>query len=192
MTGKLTKKPREISESSIVPIVGDGAIATHEIGEGRMVPVLVVDCNEKVELRDLIYAHQDSAPGDVTVIWATPKRGKNCVALLLEFSKPSVLEVLLQFNIKKQGGVVDGILQANALYLQPSESGMKVIEGLGKGKILVEIPDTGFFPDWEKLYTSILVKTFNKSGFSKNEAKNAAEQHKSMLREIWFRRMRRT
>lgn len=186
------KKLRDISEASIVSIVSDGAIATHEIGEGRMVPVLVVDCNEKVELRDHIYAHEDSPPGDVTVTWATPKRDKNNVALFLEFSRPSVLEVLLQFNIKKQGGVVDGILHANALYLQPSESGMKVVDGLEKGKILVEIPDTGFFPDWEKLYTGILVKMFKKSGFSKKEARNAAEQHKSMLREIWSRRMKRT
>ncbi|WP_041366650.1 hypothetical protein [Methylophaga frappieri] len=186
------KKFRKISDSSLVPIISDGAIATHEIGEGRMVPVLVVDCTERVELRDLIYAHEYSPPGDVTVTWAVLKRDKSSVALLLEFSRPSALEVLLQFNIKKQGGVVDGILHANALYLQPSESGLKVVDGLDKGKILVEIPDTGFLPDWEKLYTNNLVKTFKKSGFSRREAKEAAEQHKSMLREIWSKRMKRS
>lgn len=185
------KKARKISESSIVPIISDGAIATHEIGEGRMVPVLVVDCSEKVELRDLIYAHEYSPPGDVTVTWATPRWSKSTVLLLLEFSKPSKLEVVLKFDIKKQGGVVDGILHANALYLQPSESGLKVVDGLDKGKIVVEIPDTGFFPDWDPLYTNNLVKVFKKSGLSRLQARDAAEQHKSMLREIWSRRMRR-
>jgi hypothetical protein len=185
------KKPRKISESSIVPVISDGAIATHEIGEGRMVPVLVVDCSEKVELRDLIYAHEYSPPGDVTVTWGTPKWSKNTVLLLLEFSKPSKLEVLLKFDLKKQGGVVDGILHANALYLQPSESGLKVVDGLDKGKIIVEIPDTGFLSKWEALYTSNLVKLFKKKGLSRRQAKGAAEQHKSMLREIWSKRMGR-
>ena len=184
------KKTRKISESCIVPIISDGAVATHEVGEGRMVPVLVVDCTEKVELRDLIYAHEYSPPGDVAVTWATPKWNKSTALLLLEFSKPSKLEVLLRFDIKKQGGVVDGILHANALYLQPSESGLKVVDGLDKGKILVEIPDTGFFPDWENLYTNSLVKVFKKSGLSRREARDAAEQHKSMLRKIWSKRMR--
>lgn len=102
------KKDRNIPKSSVIPIVHDGAIATHDIGEGRMVPVLIVDCSDKIELRDLIYAHEESPPGDVTVTWAIPKQEKNQVLLLLEFSKPSVLEVLLQFDIEKQGGVVDG------------------------------------------------------------------------------------
>ncbi len=185
------KKLRDIPDSVIVPIVSDGAIATYAIGDGRMIPVLIVDCTEKVELRDHIYAHEESEAGDVTVTWATLKRDKAKVALLLEFSKPSVLEVVLQFNIKNQGGLVDGILHSNALYLQPADSGMKVAEGLGKPKILVEIPDTGFLPDWEKLYTHFLVKRFKRSGLSKKDAINAAKEHKSELRELWCRRMRR-
>jgi hypothetical protein len=185
------KKIRDIADASLVPIVHDGAIATHGVGEGRLVPVLVVDCSDKIELRDLIYAHEESPPGDVTVTWGVLDNDRNKVTLILEFSKPSVLEVLLKFDIEKQGGVVDGIVHAHALYLQPVESGARVIDGLDKGKILVEIPDTGFFPIWEKLYTEKLIKVFKKSGFSRTEAKNAAEQHKKKLREIWMRRMKR-
>tara|TARA_B100000315_G_C14536071_1_gene568501 strand:- start:1054 stop:1617 length:564 start_codon:yes stop_codon:yes gene_type:complete len=185
------KKVHNISESLIVPIVKNGAIATQRIGEGRMVPVLIVNCSEKVELRDLIYAHKDSAPGDVSVTWATPKRGKDKVYLQLKFTIPSSLEVFLQFDIKNLGGVVDGILHAKALYLQPTESGTRVMDGLENEKILVEIPDTGFFPTWEKLYTGNLTKTFKKLGFSRSEAKQAADQHKAKLREIWVSRMNR-
>lgn len=183
------KKSRNISESSIVPIISDGAIATHAIGEGRLVPVLVVDCSEKVELRDLIFAHENLPPGDVNVTWVRPRWSKSTVLLLLEFTKPSRLEVLLQFDIKKQGGLVDGIIHANALYLQPSESGLKVVDGLEKVKIIVEVPDTGFLPYWETLYTSNLVKLFKRKGLSRREALGAAEKHKAMLREIWSRRV---
>ncbi|HDL01908.1 MAG TPA: hypothetical protein ENH23_06720 [candidate division Zixibacteria bacterium] len=183
------KKGRKISESAIVPIINDGAIATNSLGEGRLVPVLVVDCSEKVELRDLIYAHKNLIPGDVISTWALPKYNKKQALLLLEFSKPSNLEVVLQFDIEKQGILVDAILHANALYLQPSESGSRVIDGLTNGKIIVEIPDTGFFPTWEKYYTKNIVKKFKKSGFSKSEALKAAKQHMAMLREIWAKRM---
>ena len=185
------KNLRSLSNSSVVPIVRDGAIATHHIGEGRMVPVLIIDCSEKVELRDLIHAHEETNTGDVTVTWGISKNDKGKVMLILEFFKPSVLEVLLQFDIAKQGGVVDSILQANAVYLQPLDSGARVIDGLEKEKILAEIPDTGFLEVWEKLYSESLTSIFKKSGLSKKEAKNAAEQHKDMLRGIWVKRMQR-
>ena len=185
------RKSRKLTASSSVPIVGDGAIATNAIGEGRMVPVLIVDCSEKVELRDLIYAHEDTESGDVSVRWTTEKWKKDKIILLLEFSSPSVLEVFLKFDVKKYVGVIDGILHANALYLQPEESGKKVSEGMDNVKILVEIPDTGFLPAWEKIYTGCLTKVFKKSGFSKAEAKKAVEQHKTNLREIWSQRMNR-
>lgn len=185
------KKVREFSENSIVPIVNDGAIATEEVGEGRMIPVVVVDCSEKVEFRDLIYAHENLIPGDVNITWVTPRWGNKKVGLLLEFKKPSVLEVLFQFDIKKQGGVVDAILHSNALYIQPEESGSKVSQGLEKAKIIIEVPDTGFFQEWDKRYTKIIAKNFKKSGFSKAESKKATEEFKTKLREIWVQRMGR-
>lgn len=185
------KRKVKISESSVVPIVNDGAIATLGVGEGRMVPVLVVDCSNIVELRDLIYAHENAAPGDVEICWVVLKRNKNKIALLIKFSKPAILEILLQFDIGTQGNVVDGILHANALYLQPTESGIKVSEGVQKQKILVEIPDTGFIPKWDKIYSSRMIKKFKKSGFSRTEAKKAAEQHRAMTREIWKHQVKR-
>jgi hypothetical protein len=185
------RKALNIPDSTIIQIVHEGAIAIHGIGEGRMIPVLVVDCSQKIELLDLIYAHKELPPGDVTVTWCMPKNDKNKVSLYLEFSKPSAVNALLQFDIEKQGGVVDGILHANALYLQPTESGKRVIDGLENEKILAEIPDTGFFPMWEKLYTETLIKVFKRYGFSRSEAKIATEQHKKMLRDIWVRRMKR-
>ncbi|CAC9572697.1 hypothetical protein [uncultured Gammaproteobacteria bacterium] len=184
------KKVREISGDSIVPIVGDGAIATEEVGEGRMIPLVVIDCSEKVEFRDLIYAHENLIPGDVNITWVTPRWGNKKVGLLLEFKKPSVLEVLFQFDIKKQGIVVDAILHSNALYIQPEESESKVSKWLEKARILIEIPDTGFLQEWDKRYTKTISKNFKKSGFSRAESKKATEEFKIKAREIWAQRMK--
>jgi len=183
------KRAYKVSTSLIVPIVHDGAIATQKVGEGRMIPVLIVDCSEKVELRDLIYAHEDSGVGDVTITWATERWKNDKILLQLEFSRPSSLKIILEFNITKQGGVIDSIFHANALYLQAGEPDSKIIDGLNGGNILVEVPDTGFFSKWDSLYTKAIVKKFKKSGFSKSEAKKSTEEFKSRLREMWIQRV---
>lgn len=183
------KRAYKVSTSLIVPIVHDGAIATQKVGEGRMIPVLIVDCSEKVELRDLIYAHEDSGAGDVITTWAIERWKNDKVLLQLEFSRPSSLKIILEFDIAKQGGVVDSIFHANSLYLQAGEPGSKIIDGLNGGNILVEVPDTGFFSRWDSLYTKAIVKKFKKSGFSRSEAKKATEEFKNSLREIWLQRV---
>lgn len=175
----------KLPTSTIVPIIDDGAIATQNVGEGRMVPVIIVDCSEIIELRDLIYAHEDNMPpGDVECTWAVLAKDKTKVILILKFTKPSNLEVSLQFYIEKQYSIVDGILISNGLYLQPSESGMKVSEGLQNKKILVEIPETGFSPKWEELYTKMLINKFKRSGFSRSDAIKTCEKFKKETREF--------
>lgn len=183
------KRAYKVSKSLIVPIVHDGAIATQKVGEGRMIPVLIVDCSEKIELRDLIYAHEDLGAGDVSITWATQLCINDKVLLQLEFSRPSHLKIILELDITKQGGVVDSIFHANALYLQAGEPGSKIIDGLNSGNILVEVPGTGFFSKWDSLYTKAIMKKFKKSGFSKSEAKKATEEFKSRLREMWIQRV---
>lgn len=174
---------------AFVPIVGDGAIATTSWADGRLIPVLIVDCENRSDLSDIIKSHSELPPGDVTIRWAKHIFKKKEVYLLIEFSKPSVVDVFLAFNIEKQGVLVDAILMANALYLQSLDAGKKVIDGINKRKILIEIPDTGYYSEWDKLYTSALIRKFKKNGFRKPEAKIAAEQHKNKVRELWQTRM---
>ncbi|MFK0570878.1 hypothetical protein [Endozoicomonas sp.] len=182
---KLTKK----SELIFVPLVGNGALASTGVGEGRMIPVLIVDCKEKVELRDLIYAHENSPPGDVTSTWGWPKWKKNRVFLILKFTKPAQIEVGITFDLKSHGALVDGIIHSNAFYLQPLEAGSNVMEGVGGRKIIVEIPDTDFLPTWYEIYDASLVKKFKASGLTSKEAKLASVQHREKMRNIWKRRM---
>lgn len=179
----MRRKTISLPLSTVVPIIDDGAIATEKVGEGRMVPVVIIDCNEIIELRDLIYAHEENLPpGDVECTWATLVKDKTKVVLILKFLKPKNLVVSLHFDIEKQYSTVDGILISNGLYLQPSESGMKVSEGLQNKKILVEIPDTGFSPKWEDLFTKMLVKKIKKSGFSRSEAIRKTDEFKKKIR----------
>ena len=185
MMKKLVKKP----DSIFVPLVGDGAVASFGVGDGRMIPVLIVDCTNKAELLDIIHAHSESHTGDVVTSWGWPRWRSDRVYLIIKFTKPSELEVGIIFNLKEHSAVVQGILQVNAIYLQPSESGMNVADGLMEPKIIVEIPDTDFLPRWNKIYRKHLIKDYKKDGLSNRQAKEASSLHMERMRKYWNRRL---
>lgn len=168
----------------IVPIVGDGAIGNPDIGEGRLIPVLILDCKNHSTLHDLILIHADTPPGDVVVTWGRRIFDKKHVYLTLDFSRPVVTSAALCFDISKQGGLVDWIINARAVYLQPLASGTKVSEGLDQPKIVVEIPPETALSNWGAIYKNSVIKTYRKGGCTRAEAKEAAEQHLARLREL--------
>jgi hypothetical protein len=172
------------------PIVADGAIATTGVGEGRLVPALILDCDENRTLHELIVLHEDTPPGDVLVTWGRPRFDKSVALLVLEFKRPIHTKVVLSFDVAKQGGLVDGIIHARGVYLQSKDFGHTVSAGLNNPKILVEIPASATYPGWDSQYQDVLVKQFKRHGFSRTEAKQAATEHMVRLRELWHSRMR--
>lgn len=177
-----------VKESSIVPVVGDGAISSPDFGDGRFIPVLIVDCSNHQELSDLIMLHSEEAPGDVTTIWGRRLLSKKFVFLEMAFSKPMRTTITLQFSVEKQGDIVEWIRKVRGVYLQPTCSGRRVIEGINKEKILVEVPKESTFPGWERIHTDSLVKKYRRSGLGRAQAVRAAETHRRTLEELWFRR----
>lgn len=173
----------------LVPIVGEGAISDPDWGNGRLIPVLILDCSVHQPLEDLILVHQDTPPGDVTTTWSRKLLNKNEVFLNFEFSRPVETKATVAFDLSSHGGLIDCIINVRGVYLQPLTSGPKVSEGLGKPKILVEVPPTSTFPGWNDLYTDSIEKFYRKRGLSKAQAQLAAKDHIARLREIQFRRL---
>lgn len=173
----------------LVPIVGDGAIAHPDIGEGRLIPVLILDCNNHPALRDLILIHAETPPGDVVVRWGRRIFDKRHVYLTLDFARPVATSASLCFDVQKQGRLVDWIINARGVYLQPSTSGRKVMEGIDQPKIVIEIPPGTTLPGWDKMYQSSVIKSYTRHGYSRVQAKEAAAQHLARLREMAAMRM---
>lgn len=172
-------------DTNIIPIVSDGAIGVPDVGDGRIIPVIVIDCRDRDDILDLIYAHEHSPPGDVKITWGKKSFQQHSVYLLLEFERPSQVMILLQFKLEEQGMLVDGIFRSKGLYLQPLESGARVTDGLDNAKILIEVPDTNFFDDWNGLFKKHLLKNFKKKGLSTKEAHGAVENYLKTTREMW-------
>lgn len=169
-----------------IPIVNDGAIASPNICDGKLIPVLILDCTNHEDFLNLVLIHQDSCPGDVIARWGYHKFfNSRFVYLHLKFTKPVELQFHIKFDLHKHAAIADTIIQSRAVYLQPSDSGAKVIEGINKPKILVEINPKTKLKHWDNLLISELAKNFVKNGAQKKEAKTIAKQHLARIRELF-------
>jgi hypothetical protein len=172
--GSITFRSRK--EAEPVRIVADAALAIGTVKEGRLVPVLLLDALQRPDIAELIRVHEVVSPGDVQVLWGQRDGQKGTVALFLEFERPVVLSIVLEFNIDTQGGLVDLIVRSRSVYLQSGREGDRFITTTDAPRIIIDIPDTEFEPQWEKLALSALTDSFRRRGMRRARAREAAGQ----------------
>jgi len=177
---KLKSKQVEIPikhpwESQPARIINDAAVATVGVGDSRLIPLVIIDSAERPDIEELVRVHEHLPPGDVKVQWGKLKSAPNSIALLLRFTPPVEALLVLNFDIVKQGGVVDQILSSRALYLQPGREGDRLSNTLDAKRILIEVPETGFSKTWDGILFKHLVKDFRRRGLPKRQAKEATK-----------------
>jgi hypothetical protein len=180
----------KLDTSRIVPVVGDGGIAHPGIGDGRLIPVLIVDCAKHPDLYELIRLHETTPPGDAHSTWGREYFDKKNVYLAFEFERPVATTAVFRFSLDKQSGIVDGIIHARGVYLQPLQSGSRVFDGMNSPKILVEVPASATFDEWPALHRATVVRKYRADGAPKAVAKALAEAHLQRLSELWSGRQR--
>ena len=170
-------------------IVADAAIATRNLGEGRLIPLVILDTTERPDIEELIHIHEYITPGDVDSQWGKLKNMEGTVALILSFKRPSELTIIIDFDIVKQGILVDQILTSNGLYIQAGRDGDRFKTNPDAKKILTEIPNTGFRKIWDQLFHRNIMKDMRKNGLGRQQAKNAATMLITELRNFGKVRM---
>ncbi len=66
---------RHPAEAEPVPIVADAGIATVAVGDGRMIPLLILDTSRRPDIEDMVKAHHAlEGQGDVKAQWGRPIR----------------------------------------------------------------------------------------------------------------------
>lgn len=173
-----------IDVSNPIPIIGDGAIANTDVADGRLIPVLVTDCDNRRDIVDLVLTHRDTPPGDVVVRWVRKVFNEKVIYLFLSFERPMEVSFQFTFDIQEQGGLVDMIVRARAFYLQPKDFGMRASEGLNRPKILIEVPSSTKLPGWDETYRRSITKRYRKQGMTKIDAATATVEHLARLREL--------
>lgn len=168
-----------------VPIVADAAVATVKVKKGMLVPVLLVDTSSRPDIENLIRFHMLQPSGECKSIWARIDPEKmNTINLILQFLSPSKCTVVLEFELPKQGGVVDQIVRAEALYLYPARPGERFSGDMDRENILVEVPSKGFAAEWDRILDSALQEEGRRQGLSKKQAQEFAHEMKKDWRRI--------
>ncbi|MDP2820226.1 MAG: hypothetical protein Q8O29_18510 [Polaromonas sp.] len=178
----------KLDSKRFVPIVSDGGIGHPDIADGRIIPVLVIDCVNHPQLYDLILIHEHTPPGDVIIKWGRNLFHKKHAYLTLEFQQPVKNSITICFALSNQTILVDGIIRSRGVYLQPLQSGCKVSDGLQKPKILIEVPPSATFPSWDKLHRAALLKRYAGTGLSNAQLKELVEQRMQHSAELWMAR----
>jgi hypothetical protein len=164
----------------------NGLISTPTLGEGRMIPALVVSKENDKSLKELINIHLDTPPGDVIVQWSSPFAQyfkPKIWHLHIAFSQPMDYKFEIEFNLENDYSLIDAIHISRALYLSYGEKGEKVSQKKD-GMILVEIPDTHTDILWNKTLNDILKRKFKKIGIPKKEMKKEIRNHISDMRKL--------
>ena len=178
------------SNGEPVPIVWDGAISTRVLGEGKLIPVLILNTSNRPDIEDMIKAQNSLPPGDVEIRWGRLHHSKSKIALILKFIRPSNVLIILEFNAADQGILIEQILRTKALYLQPGRKGDRLDPTIETPRILIEIPDLGFGKEWERVWPKEVAKKLKKRGLKRQDAKRAAKEVISQIQEFSEFRLR--
>ena len=170
-------------------IVEDGLLSNLEMGEGRMIPAIVIkSIRGENRLQELINVHKDTPPGDVIVNWGKPTNRlfrNDKIYLHIQFVQPVELVLQIEFKVKEHYSLIDAITQSRGLFLGLGEKGEKVSMKIQEGEMIsLEVPDTGFDSKWNKMLNDNLRKKFKRQGVPKKQLKEAVKDHINHMREI--------
>lgn len=183
-------KPRNAYEKSPLKIIADAVIAIRGLGGGRLIPLVILDTSDRPDVEEFIRVHQTATkPGDVKVQWGQIEGHDSTVGLFLTFIRPSEVFMVLEFDIVKQGILVDQVLVGKGLYIQAGRAGDRFAKDPNRPKVLLEVGDLGFEKLWGKMFYKHVEKHFREHGLSRSEARGAARSAISQMREFGSFRM---
>jgi hypothetical protein len=178
-------------EKDALRIVADGAIAHRGVGEGRLIPLVILDTSLRPDLEEYIRVHQYVGVGDVKCQWGQLIGHDNTVALILSFLRPAELVGIVEFDLRRNHGVlVEQVIGTRGLYIQAGREGDRLKHDVNLPKVILEVPDTGFGKTtWDKIYSRYTTAKMRERGLNRADAKRAAKEAIAELRKLGTVRM---
>lgn len=168
-------------------IVSNGGLSSSGIGEGRVIPVIIIDTQGNKAVDEVIQLHKmGGPPGDTKLQWSLPKTffSPKSVYLNLEFIRPMKIVFGIKFDIYSQHTLIDGIIHSRATYLISGKAGDKVSSSIRNG-VLIEVPNLDFDKKWNDILNSTIKKKYKEMGIPKRQINNSVNEHIKTMRDIW-------
>ncbi len=169
---------------NIRPVIADGMLSHPDWNGGRMLPCLIIPAEEHDPFAQLCKLQSQVPPGDVGSVWAWRFLDAGHVYLSLDFQRPVPNKMTIRFEVSRQGGLVSGILENRAVYLQPSCFGTRISTGYSNPALLIEVP-AGAPPGWNRKLHERLSKRFRREGKNRDAARAAADDYIKRAQETW-------
>lgn len=157
------------SSDLILRVVASSTIACSGIADGRNIPVVFVESDERNKIDSILTMHEIVKEGNCESTWGIADDKKNAI-LILDFKDPIEQKVILLFDIIKFGIVVSQIIYAQCLCLMVGNESSKLSLCFDDKNIFIEVPiDTfetnSFVTVWNatfrKTYAKHLKKKYN-------------------------------
>jgi hypothetical protein len=172
-------------EAEVLRIVADGAIAHGHVGEGRIIPLVILDTTNRADVEEYIRVHQFTEPGDVKCQWGQVFGHDDTVALILSFQRPAQVVAIIEFELdRNHGSLIDQALAAKSIYIQAGREGDRLKHNLDLPKVIVEVPDLGFMEIWDDIYLRHTTAKIRAKGASRADAKRLARTFIDDMRKI--------
>jgi hypothetical protein len=165
-------------EKMPVPILEARITSSPEVKNGKKIPVLILDTTSRPDFENYVRFHLLQKTGECKSSWGrTPTTKESNLTLVLQFLSPSRCIVLVEFELKKDWGIIDQIIQNEAVWLCPARSGEKLEEIFDLQRLLlVEFSSREFALEWEK----ILVLTLKNQGLTQKEIERAKKKWRKL------------
>lgn len=169
-----------------VTIVNYSAIGNQDVCSGRMVPLLIVDTSNRLDIKACLEAHQESQiAGEVKTNWGrrdSPHSGP--ITLTIRFKKPALCTIIFHLDIEEYGGLIDQIVEAEGLWLTWGNTGDRFVNTISRIKVFIEIESKEFYEAWDYILDKYLRDSVRKKGATKEAAALYSRKVRKEWREI--------
>lgn len=174
---------RHNREMKPLVVVRDGALSIPKVADGRIIPVLILDTTGREDVNEYVRIHKAGLPGDVSTQWGRKRFGSKRF-LIVRSLRPVEISMLIELDAERNAQLINFILKAEAFYLQPGRPGDRLSDDVGKPKVLIGVPDTGFADQWRREYALRIVAKFKRMGLRGSAAKEAATKHMATMGQL--------
>lgn len=171
---KLARK-RMSDGTPIVSIVSDSIIMQRNFADGKSIPLIIIDTEDKKEIERSIELHSGVKEGEVQFTWGRTPDFKY-ILLYVESISPVEIKYMIAFELYKHCALLDIVLKSHLLYVQAGKKGDKLRDDLNKPKLLFAIPQSSYEVEITRLSQKAKMKRFRDLNVERKDLKDVVKK----------------